>query len=400
MSGNNPVSSLEIIPFLLKFIRFEHPQEYTMKLTASTSELQKALNKVSGVLPSKSPTPILEDFLFDLVGNVLTLTATDLEVSLTTAIDVKGGEDGRIAIPGKRFIDTIRALPGESHPTIVAETTTNKIKITTENGEYAFIGENAKEYPSIPLFSGSEEVSIDAMELRRIIQHTVFAVSTDDLRPAMMGVLFQSKGSELRAVSTDGHRLVRYSKTVPEKSTLKKDIIVPAKALHILTRSMEGGVSSISVSDTHIRFMFERSTLLSRLIDEAYPSYESVIPTDNQKIVTINRDAMVSSIRRVALYSSATTHQIRLGVKPGSVTVAAQDIDFGGEARETLPCEYDGEELEIGFNAQYMVEMLNHLDAEKVTFRFSTPTRAGLLTPLGSNGAEVVMLVMPVRLTN
>ncbi len=371
-----------------------------MKFTANTAELQKALNKVGGVLPSKSPTPILEDFLFDLSGNILTITATDLEVSFTTSIDVTGGEEGKIAIPGKRLIDTIRALPVESNPVFMADTTTNKIRITTENGEYSVTGESAKEYPSIPGFKGGEEVTLDSSDLRRIIQHTIFAVSTDDLRPAMMGVLLRSKGPDLTVVSTDGHRLVRYAKKLSAKSGLTRDIIVPAKALQILSRSMEGGTSSIGVSDTHIRFVLERSTLLSRLIDETYPSYESVIPTDNEKVVTVNREAMVSSIRRVALYSSASTHQIRFGVKAGSLTVTAQDIDFGGEARETLQCDYAGEDLEIGFNAQYMVEMLNHLDSEKVSFRLSTPTRAGLLTPLGSNGADVIMLVMPVRLTN
>jgi DNA polymerase-3 subunit beta len=370
-----------------------------MKFTANASELQKALNKLGGVIPAKSPTPILEDFLLDLSGDTLTITATDLEVYLTTSIDVKGGTDGRIAIPGKRFIDTIRALPEDSDPTLVADIATNKVRITTKNGEYTLIGESAKEFPSIPGFSGSEEVSMDAAELRKIIQHTIFAVSTDDLRPAMMGVLFQSKGPELRAVSTDGHRLVRYSKTLSGRGALARDIIIPSKALQILARSMEGGMSSISVSDTHIRFQFERTTLLSRLIDETYPSYESVIPSDNEKVLTVSREEMVSSIRRVALYSSATTHQIRLTLKPGNLTITAQDIDFGGEARETISCEYTGDEIEIGFNAQYVVEMLNHLEAEKVTFRFGSPTRAGLLTPIATNGAEVMMLVMPVRLT-
>jgi DNA polymerase-3 subunit beta len=136
------------------------------------------------------------------------------------------------------------------------------------------------------------------------------------------------------------------------------------------------------------------------LIDEAYPSYESVIPTDNEKIMTVNREAMLSSIRRVALYSSASTHQIRLGLKEGEITIKAQDVDYGGEARETIPCEYGGDEMEIGFNAQYVAEMLTHLDAENVSFRFSSPTRAGLLTPTKENGADVLMLVMPVRLTN
>ena len=371
-----------------------------MKFSANTAELQRILGKVHGVIPSKSPTPILESFLFDLSGNTLTVTATDLEVSFTISVDITGLEDGTIAIPGKRLMDTVRALPPDTTLNFVVDETTNRIRITTQSGEYNLSGESAKEFPSIPSFVAGEEVVLDASELRKIIQHTIFAVSTDELRPAMMGVLFQSKGSELRAVSTDGHRLVRYAQKLPSKGALKRDIIVPAKALQILSRSIEEGSSTIGVSESHIRFTFERSTLLSRLIDETYPSYESVIPTDNEKVMTASREALASSIRRVALYSSATTHQIRLGLKEGILTIRAQDIDFGGEARETIPCDYSGDELEIGFNAQYVMDMLNHLDGEKVSFRFSTPTRAGLLSPTSGNGGNVVMLVMPVRLTN
>ncbi len=371
-----------------------------MKFTANTTELQKALGRIGGVIPSKSPTPILEDFLFELDGDELTLTATDLEVSFTTKITVKGKEDGAIAIPGKRLIDTIRSLPADSSPSVATDASRQKVVITTTNGEFTLSGEDAKEFPSIPAFKAGEEVDIDCTDLRRIIQHTIFAVSTDELRPAMMGVLFESKDGEIRAVSTDGHRLVRYSRKLSSKSTLKRNIIVPAKALQILSKSIEGGTSTIGISDTHIRFTFEYGTILSRLIDEAYPSYESVIPTDNEKIMTVSREAMLSSIRRVALYSSASTHQIRLSLKDGEITVKAQDVDYGGEARETIPCDYSGEEMEIGFNGHYVAEMLTHLDAEKVSFRFSSPTRAGLLTPIKENGADVLMLVMPVRLTN
>jgi DNA polymerase-3 subunit beta len=371
-----------------------------MKFTANTTELQKALGRIGGVIPSKSPTPILEDFLFDLKGDTLTLTATDLEVSFITQLKVKGKEDGGIAIPGKRLIDTVRSLPADSSPVFSADTARQKVVITTTNGEFTLSGEDAKEFPSIPAFKAGEEVDLDCADLRRIIQHTIFAVSTDELRPAMMGVLFESKGGELRAVSTDGHRLVRYSRKLSTQSSLKRNIIVPAKALQILSKSIEGGTSTIGISDTHIRFTFEHGTILSRLIDEAYPSYESVIPTDNEKIMTVNREAILSSIRRVALYSSSSTHQIRLSLKEGTITVRAQDVDYGGEARETIQCEYAGEEMEIGFNAHYVAEMLTHLDAENVSFRFSSPTRAGLLTPIKENGADVLMLVMPVRLTN
>ncbi|MDH4069297.1 MAG: DNA polymerase III subunit beta [Ignavibacteria bacterium] len=371
-----------------------------MKFTADTTELQRALGRVGGVIPSKSPTPILEDFLFDLSGNNLTITATDLEVSFTTSMDVKGKTDGSIAIPAKRMIDTVRALPADSNPVIASDQSRNKVMITTKNGEFNLSGEDAKEFPSIPAFKAGEEVDVDCSELRKIIQHTTFAVSTDELRPAMMGVLFESKGNELRAVSTDGHRLVRYTRRLASKGSLKRNIIVPAKALQILSKTLEGGSATIGISEKFIRFAFGRNVILSRLIDETYPSYESVIPTDNEMVMSVNRELILSALRRVALYSSASNHHIRLGLKEGTLTVRAQDVDFGGEAHETVPCSYNGGEMEIGFNAHYVVEMLTHLEAETVSFRFSSPTRAGLLVPDAENGSDVLMLVMPVRLTN
>jgi len=369
-----------------------------MKFTTNTTELQRGFSKISGVIPSKSTTPILECILFDLVNDTLTITTTDLEISITISLQVSGSEDGRIAIPAKRLIDTIRALP-DSSPTFVADITTNKIKITTENGEFTLIGENAKEFPSLPQFKGSDQVTLDNSSLKRIIQRTVFAVSTDELRPAMMGVLLEQRGTELRAVSTDGHRLVRFAQNLESTTPHDRSIIVPAKALSILGKSLDGGESSISLSETHIRFAFDKTILLSRLIDESYPNYESVIPSDNEKIMTIKREEIISSIRRVGLYASATTHQIRFDLKEGSLTVTAQDIDFGGDARETIKCDYTGDDLEIGFNSNYVLDILTHLEAEQVSFKLSSPTRAGLVSPASANhGEDVIMLVMPVRL--
>ena len=237
--------------------------------------------------------------------------------------------------------------------------------------------------------------------LRRIIHRTVFAVSTDELRPAMMGVLLQPKEKELRAVSTDGHRLVRFSYKVPKNSGLKRDIIIPAKALNIVNKSVDGGAVKMSMSDTHVKFDFDSTTLVSRLIDETYPNYESVIPAENDKALTVNREHMMNAIRRVALYASATTHQIKLSARKDELTVSAQDLDFGGEATERVDADYNSDVLDIGFNSTYLVDSLSHLDAERVTFLFSAPTRAGIVSPSGDKTDEdVLMLVMPVRLNN
>ena len=369
-----------------------------MKFSANSTELQRTLNKLGGVIPSKSTMPILENILFELSGDKLTLTATDLAISLTVVMDVKGMEDGKIAIPAKRLLDTVRSLP-DTATAFSIDTTSNKIRITTDNGEYNLTGEAAKDFPAVPPFKGSGEIVLESSTLRKIIHRTAFAVSTDELRPAMMGVLMQVKGSEFRAVSTDGHRLVRLIQKGEKPVGLKKDVIIPAKALSIVGKTAEEGTTAISVSDTHVRFTFDGSFLVSRLIEEPYPNYESVIPSDNTKVMTVNRDATIASIRRVALYANASTHQVKFDVAKDALKITAQDVDFGGEAKETVACSFSGDTLEIGFNSAYLVDMLAHLETEQVTFNFSTATRAGLITPVGGSAQEeVIMLVMPVRL--
>lgn len=372
-----------------------------MKFSASAVDLQRTLNKLGGVVPPKSTLPILENILFDLVNDSLTLTATDMDISLTITMNVKGEEDGKIAIPAKRLLETIRALDEKSSPIFSADVTSNKITINTVNGHYGLTGESAKEFPTVPQFKDSEEISIGVSTIKKIIHRTAFAVSTDELRPAMMGVFIQSKGTDLRAVATDGHRLVKVLHKLPKSAGLKKDIIIPAKALHVVSKVAETGNVTIAMNDRHIMFGFDNTTLVSRLIDETYPNYESVIPTDNDKTLSISRDALVSSIRRVSLYANATTHQVRFDVDKSSMTISAQDIDFGGEAKESIECEYKGEKLEIGFNSTYVLDMLTHLESNKVMFRFSSPTRAGIVSPeTSSEDEDVTMLVMPVRLTS
>jgi len=372
-----------------------------MKFTASTAELQRALNKLGGVVPAKSTLPILENILFDLLNDNLTLTATDMEISLTVNIDVKGEEDGKIAIPAKRLMNTVRSLDSKSSPIFSADITTNKVIILTSNGQYGLTGESAKEFPTISQFEGTEKINFEVSTIKKIINRTAFAVSTDELRPAMMGVYVQSKSSELLAVATDGHRLVKVIHKLGKSAAFKRDIIIPAKALHTLSKVVEGGTISMSMNDTHIMFSFDSTTLVSRLIDETYPNYESVIPSDNDKTLKVSRDVLISSIRRVSLYANATTHQVKFDVNKSSITISAQDLDFGGEAKESIECEFKGEKIEIGFNSTYVIDMLTHLESDKVMFKFSSPTRAGIISPENpSEDEDITMLVMPVRLTS
>jgi DNA polymerase-3 subunit beta len=371
-----------------------------MRFTSNSSELQRTLTKLGGVIPTRSTMPILENLLFELANNTLTITATDMVISSSISVQVRGEEDGRIAIPAKRLMDTIRSLP-DTDAIFDIDTTSNRIKISAGRGEYTLTGENAREYPKAPTFKESASFTIDAAALRRLIYQTSFAVSADELRPAMMGILLQASEGELRAVATDGHRLSRIGVRRGKEMQLSKDVIVPAKAMNILSKAIDSGDCTLSVSDTYVRFTYENSVLLSRLIDESYPNYESVIPRDNNRVVVVRREELIGSIRRVGLYASIATHQVKLEMRPGTLAISAQDVDFGGEANETMECTYDGEEFAIGFNAHYLVDILSHLDTADVEMRFSTPTRAGLLAPVGASETEdVVMLIMPVRLNS
>ncbi|HTP78828.1 MAG TPA: DNA polymerase III subunit beta [Bacteroidota bacterium] len=369
-----------------------------MKFTVSSGELQKALTKVSGVVPAKSTLPILENILFSLSKSTLRVSATDLEISISATMDVKGVEDGTLAVPARRVMDTLRALP-DVQIVFHADQSNNKIKMITDSGEYNLVGESSEEFPAIPQFKAADELSLEGEMLGRMISRTVFSVSTDELRPAMTGVLLQLKGSDLRAVATDGHRLVRINYTGIKHSKLSKDIIVPAKALNLVGRSAQEGTSRIAVDSTHIQFSLGNTTLTSRLIEENYPNYESVIPMDNDKNLTVKRETILAAVRRVSLYSSSTTHQVRFSVKKNELRIAAEDVDFGGEAREKIACQYTAEDIEIGFNSTYVVDILSHIESDDVVFRFSTAVRAAIITPAaGRENEDILMLVMPMRL--
>lgn len=369
-----------------------------MKFTVSSADFQHGLAKISGVVPSKSTLPILENILFDLKKNSLRAVATDLEVSVSIIIDVKGTEDGTVTIPARRLLDTLRSLP-DVQLVVSVDQASHKVKLITETGEYTIMGESSDEFPAVPQFKADHQNQIDISLLKKIIGATAFAVSTDELRPAMTGMLLQLSEKALRAVATDGHRLVRFSMTSLKGLKPIDDIIIPSKALSLLLKSPEEAQGIMTTNASHVQFEFGSTTLTSRLIQEKYPNYESVIPLDNTKTLTIDREELLTTVRRVALYSSSTTHQIRFSMKGNELKIAAEDVDFGGEARDKLRCTYDGDEMEIGFNSTYVVDLLSHSDAEAVAFKFNNPVRAAIVSPsTQESGVDILMLVMPVRL--
>lgn len=373
-----------------------------MKFTTSSADLKQALDVVGGAVPSKSTLPILECVLFERQGDVLRLSATDLEISIVQRVSVGFESDAdekvdRVAVPAKRLLDTLRALP--DLPIHFSSNEEFHVELRTDQGHYKMIGHDGSDYPAIASFEGSQQISTRADLIQRAIQKTGFAVSRDALRPAMMGIYFQIKTNESRVVATDGHRLVRLTlRAITNKEPL--DFIVPSKALVLASRVPETETCSISVGNGYASFDFGGTTVLARLIDESYPNYEAVIPRDNNRRLVVDRESMLKAVKRVALYSSTMTHQIRLSLRENEAEISAEDIERASEASERVVCEYENEDMDIGFNSTYLTEVLANVDSEEVTFDFGTPNRAGVVSPTDQpEGEEILMLIMPVMLS-
>ncbi|RMG84932.1 MAG: DNA polymerase III subunit beta [Bacteroidetes bacterium] len=371
-----------------------------MKFSVSSSELLKQLQVAGGAIGSNPVLPILEDFLFKIENNNLTILATDLETSIITQVEVMSDSDGMVAVPAKILLDTLKALP-EQPITLAVDEENFSVQITSAYGKYKLAGENGADFPEIPTPEGVDSITVPAPTLSNAILKTLFATSNDELRPAMTGVYFQVDFTKLTVVATDAHKLVKYafSDVVSEVST---SFIVPKKALTLLKNALpSGGEVTLAFNQANAFFTFDNTTLVCRLIDARYPDYNAVIPTDNPNLLTLPRVDFQNSLKRIAIYANKTTNQVILNIAENSLTISAQDLDFSNEATEQLTCTYEGEPLTIGFNARFLAEMLGVLESEDVKMELSTPSRAGILLPAEeTEGEEILMLVMPVMLSN
>ena len=372
-----------------------------MRFIVSTSVLLKQLQTISGASSSSTVLPILENFLFEIKDNMLTISATDLQTSMITSLPIEAKEEGRVAMPSKILIDTLKTLPDQPVAFSV-DTKTLIIEISAGDGKYKLSGENAEDFPKIPVLENVSTVKLAASILGEAINKTIFAVSNDELRPAMSGVLVQLNEQNITFVATDAHRLVRYRRTDvgAEKPT---SIILPKKALTLLKSSLPADDTTVSIdyNNTNAFFKFGSINLICRLVDERYPDYEAVIPQINPNKLTVDRSLFLNILRRVVIFANKTTHQVRLKINGSELNVSAEDLDFSNEAHERLSCQFEGDDMEIGFNAKFLVEMLNNLSCEEVVLEMSSPNRAGLLIPgIKADNEEILMLVMPVMLNN
>ena len=368
------------------------------KFIVSSAALLKQLQRISGVVVNNPTVPILENIHFAVVGGYLRLTASDLETTLSVRVAVESRQDVTVCVPARILLDTLKNLPDQPITCTVDEEE-HTFVISSANGRYSTSTEDAREWPRTPILN-TEALELPGSVLKRAVALTQFAVSTDELRPAMTGVLVEVEGSSLTFVATDGHRLLRYRRTDVGFPGVPAKHIIPRKPWALLGKSLPAdALVQVRFGTGNVVFEADGLTLTTRLIDERYPDYENVIPIDSPFVLTLNRLELLASIRRVGSYANGTTHQLRLALSGAEVKVTAENLDFQREASETLVGQYDGEDLEIGFSARFLNELVGALDSEEVRLALTNPNRAGLLTPaVQAAGEDVLMLVMPVML--
>lgn len=376
-----------------------------MKFVVSSSVLLKQISALEGVVAGNPVVPILENFLFEIKDGKLLVTASDLQVTVVSELSVDVEREGSVAIPAKMLSDTLRNLP-EQPVTITVDEEDFVVQIFSANGKYRLAGENAIDFPKVPELENTQSTEVASEVISSAIAYTLFATSTDEMKPAMNGVYVNISPSQAVFVATDGHRLMRYKRLDVSSSGELEEFIIPRKALTILKKSLPADDTPLQLTynDQHASFRFNTIQMTCRLIDENFPDYENVIPLDNDKTMRIGRTELMSSLKRMAIYANKSTNQIRLKIAGDQLEVSAEDIDFSNEASEKLFCDFeaeDGAEIEIGFNARFLIDGLSNLSADKVAFDFSEPNRAALLKPNDSESDEdILMLIMPVMLNN
>lgn len=372
-----------------------------MKFIVSSSYLLKQLQVLGGVINNSNTLPILDNFLFELNHSELTVSASDLETTMSSKLVVESESEGSVAIPAKLLLDTLKTFPEQPLTFVIEEN--NTVEISSNHGKYALAYADGEEFPKAVALENPSSTTLMADVLASAISKTIFAAGNDDLRPVMSGVFFQFSTSNLTFVATDAHKLVKYTRDdVSANETA--EFIMPKKPLNLLKGILAGSDEEVTIeyNDSNAKFTFDNSELICRLIDGKYPNYEAVIPKENPNKLTIARTQFLNSVRRVSIFSNKTTHQIRLKIAGAELNISAEDTDYSNKAEERLTCDYQGDDMQIGFNSRFLTEMLNNLNSDDVQLEMSLPNRAGILTPIDGldEGETITMLVMPVMLNN
>lgn len=375
-----------------------------MNFIVNSTALARQLARVAGAIPSKSMLPIIENFLFEVGEDNLAISTTNLENSMRTqlSVEARGGEM-KVAVPAKILQDMIKALP-EQPLTFSIDESTFAIEIHSENGKYKISGEDGENFPKIPAPAAeSESINMPIPVLLKAINKVLFAASTDEDRAALNGMLFKLTDSGTTFVATDAHRLVRYIRPDVTVST-SAEFIVPQKALLLIKNSLDASDNkevNIHYTENNAFFITDNLTMVCRLIDQKYPNYENVIPKENPNKLHIEKSQLLGSLRRMNIFANKISHQVRFSLSADSMEISAEDTEFANEAKETLKCHYEGDDMEIGFNASFIMEVISNVDTPNLMMEMSAPNRAGIVLPdVQDEGENILMLIMPIMLNN
>jgi len=374
-----------------------------MKFVVSSTEILGHIQAISRVISNKNTLPILDNFLFELKNDELIATASDLETTLITTIPLDASEgEGVIALPAKILTDTLKEFP-EQPLTFEVDSQTLAVKLSTENGKFSIPGQNGDDYPKNPEREQDSIVNITVASevLLKGVNKTLFATADDELRPVMNGIFIELNNNDLTFVASDAHKLVRY-KRLDGKSEVESSFILPKKPASLLRNILpkEENPVLVEFDDKNAFFTLSNYKLICRLVEGKYPSYGSVIPTNNPFKLTIDRVELYNTLKRVSVFSNPASNLIKFELNQNELVVSAQDIDFSISAREKLMCQYEGEALEIGFKSVFLLEILQNISSSNVVVALSDPTRAGLFLPYDNENADedVLMLLMPMMI--
>jgi len=374
-----------------------------MKFVVSSTELLSHLSALSKVISSKSTMPILDNYLFQLTETELTITASDLESTLITSLALDNIEgEGAIAVPAKLIIDSLKEFP-EQPLTFQIDGESFNIEIFSDNGKFSIMGQNAEDFPEQPTLDaeGTSSININHAVLQKGIDKTLFATADDELRPVMNGIYVELTTDYMSFVASDAHKLVRYRRT-DAKAEFESSFILPKKPAGLLKNLLprEEFDVKLEFDDKNAFVTLSNYKLICRLVEGNYPSYNSVIPTNNPNKMTISRLNFLNTVRRVSVFSNQASNLVKLNINDNQLVVSAQDIDFSISAVERLNCDYEGDEIEIGFKSTFLQEILTNIPTGDVMVEMSDPTRAGLLLPSVSEeeDEDMLMLLMPMMI--
>ena len=370
-----------------------------MRISTSKTELQTALQKLSKAVPNRSTLPILSFALFQVDNESTVIRSTDLEITIVTKLTATIKETGSAAIPLQPLLEITNEIQDDRITLSVNQQ--NKIELKTDNGVYDLMGKAPEEFPALPQTDGKKDIGIDSTRMKSIIDNTSFAVSRDEMKPALTGVFLRINGNQLTAVATDGHRLVQYIAKDYKVSDFTGDVIIPRKFLGLFSTFSIDDVQ-IMVSDNHVVANFGDDTVYTRVIDERFPDYESVIPVDNDKVLNINRNDLLGAVKRVSIFSNKATHQIALHLDEQKTRITTEDPEKASRGQEDLlGSQFSGESLVIGYNASYLRDILTHVSDENLVAKFKTPISATLFYPENPDeNIDLTMLLMPIRLND